>query len=176
MKASLVALVFILSILGAMGPARTQEPWIEYRPPGGGFKLEFPGSPKQSQKDVPTKAGLIRLNTAEMSPRNDRAFASFHSSFPPDALPADRQIALDAGRDNAIAKAGGTLRTEQHLSIGGMPARRAVVDIFKSNQVCVSLMVLNGNDLYQAIVFTSAGQEDSDDIRRFINSFALVPR
>jgi hypothetical protein len=138
--------------------------------------VELPGEPKRSEKDVQTRVGPIRMHMAEASVSDDVVFMAIHSSYPPGVLSADRQAVLDSGRNGGVANVKGKLRSEERITVGGMPGRKIVIDIPQSQQASVAIFVLNGNDLYQAVTVVPAGQEGSADVRRFINSFALVPR
>jgi uncharacterized DUF497 family protein len=89
----------------------------------------------------------------------------------------DAQATLDRVRDNAVRAANGKLREEKRLTgANGEPARRFVIADMPQGKVCVVLQVMRGDQLYQAIAVVSAGQEDSAETQRFINSFALLAR
>jgi hypothetical protein len=169
-------LLLALGILGSPNASRAQAQWIEYRPPGIGFRVELPGEPKRSEKDIQTRVGPIRMHMAEASAGDDVVFMAIHSSYPPGVLSPDRQAVLDSGRNGGVANVKGKLRSEERITGGGMPGRKIVIDIPQSQQASVAIFVLSGNDLYQAVTVVPAGQEDSTDVRRFIDSFALVPR
>ncbi len=176
MRMFLAVLLLALGILGSPNASRAQAQWIEYRPPGVGFRVELPGELKRSEQDVPTRVGPIRMHMAEASLGDDVVFMAIHSSYPPGVLSVDRQAVLDSGGNVGGANVKGKLRSEERITVGGMPGRMIVIDIPQSRQASVALFVLNGNDLYQAVTVVPTGQEGSADVRRFINSFALVPR
>jgi hypothetical protein len=176
MRMVLALLLLALGILGSPNASRAQAQWIEYRPPGVGFRVELPGEPQRSEKDVPTKVGPIRMHMAAVPVGDDVVFMAIHSSYPPGVLSEDRQAVLDSGRNGGVANVKGKLRSEERITVGGMPGRKIVIDIPQGQQASVAIFVLSGDDLYQAVAVVPAGQEDSADVQRFINSFALVPR
>ena len=97
-----------------------------------------------------------------------------HNSYPKGTL-GDPTDALSRGRDNVLRmKASRKLRSDQNLSVGGAPAKRIIIDDSDGNQVIIDLMVVSGDNLYQAITASPKGGENSPDAQRFLASFALV--
>lgn len=162
----------LVGLFALIGVAAAQQ-WVEHRPTGAGYRIEFPGKPKLTSDEVPTKAGPIRAFLAQWD-REATVFLVAHAVYPPGGLAADRDAVLDGARNGGVQRAQGRLRQERRLTVDGAPARRIVFDVPKGNQVGVALIVLNGNNLYQAIVVAPAGQETAADIDRFLKSFALV--
>ena len=156
-----------------IGPAAAQD-WIEYRPPGGGYRVEFPGKPEVTTQDVKAGTATIRANMALVELRNDVAFLTIDSPRSESSIQLDPQKALDLARDGAMKNPGHKLREETHLTVGGLPARRVIIDIPPKKLVSVALFVLGPERLYQAIAVVPPGQEGSADVERFLNSFAPV--
>ena len=176
MRLSIVSALLSLAVLCAAVPAGAQQQWVGYRPAGAGYRVEFPGTPKPDAEDVQTKSGPIRMHMAEVQRGTDTVFLSIHSVHPASSLSADPQVTLDSARNGGVTNVKGKLREEKRLTVGGVPARRIVIDIPDEKQGAVALIVLSGNRLYQAISVFPAGRENSADVQRFLNSFALVPR
>lgn len=99
------------------------------------------------------------------------AFMVTHA-FMSNSLDLDPQVELDRARDGGLQSSKGTLIDETRPTIGGMPARRIVMDIPQGR--AVPLGVIGGNRLYRVIAVVPAGWEEAPDVRRFLNSFALV--
>ena len=175
MRLSFVALLLSFIAFCSIA-ANAQGQWVEERPAGAGYRIEFPGTPKSSTQDVDTRAGSVRMYMSEFSTNDDTIFLSIYSIYPENSLSTDTQKALSSARDGGVNNVKGKLRSERRLSVGGAPATRVVIDIPESNQTGVALIVLSGNRLYQAITVVPAGQETSADVMRFIDSFALVSR
>jgi len=145
--------------------------WIQHRPAGEGYRVEFPGRPQASQQEVQTQVGpvLLSLYTASWGGLN---FLTVYNRYPNDAPPERR---LDGARDGAVRNVKGVLRHEDVLTVSGSPARRITVDVPHQQLVAVQLLVVRNNSLYQAIIVGPPGSESSADAVRFINSFALEP-
>jgi hypothetical protein len=156
-------------LLTASLVAQAQQ-WVEYRPAGAGYRIEFPEPPTVA----PTQTGSFRMFVASVE-RGTEAFMATYCDCVDGSIAADPEDVLDIVRDGGIENAQGRLREERRLTIGGATARRIVFDIQWDNRVGVALIVLSGTQLYQAIVVTPAGGENSVDSERFLSSFALVP-
>ena len=115
-------LFFLLLVLALdIGPAMAQE-WTDYRPPGGGYRIEFPGRPALSTRDVTTQAAIIQLNIAMVERGDEAAFLAIHSLRSPRWIGLDPQQALDQARDGAVKNSEGKLREETRVTLGGLPA------------------------------------------------------
>jgi hypothetical protein len=103
-------------------------------------------------------------------------FVAMHNSYPKGALGAPTD-SLTRGRDGVLkAIPRRKLRSEQNLRVGGAAAKRIIVDDSDEDQVIIDLIVVSGDNLYQAIIASPKGSENSPDVQRFISSFALVAR
>jgi len=170
-------LALLLVTLSSFAPASAQK-WVEYKPRGAGFRVEFPQAPKVVSEDAKTSSGVRRMELATFESRRDGVSLTFMTTLPerPTGFAGgDPQALLDRVRDDTVSWVNGRLREEKRISIDGQPARRSVIDMPEDHQVCVLLQVLRGDQLYKAIAVVSAGQENGADTQRFINSFALLP-
>jgi hypothetical protein len=165
-------LVLLLFVLGSLAPARAQQ-WVEHRPQGAGYRVEFPAAPKVSKEDIANPAGKIVMTFAEYEKSGGFALVAMHTVYP--SSPPDPQIFLDAARDSAVRNANAKLREEKKLTVGGKPARRLVVEM-PDTLLGVALVVLDGNHIYNTMAVVPPGEVNSADVERFLKSFALVPR
>jgi hypothetical protein len=168
--------ILLIFILGSLAPASAQD-WVEFKPPGAGYRVEFPQAPKVQVQDVTTTAGMRHMGMATFESQRDGVLLSFMTTFPerPNVYTGgDPQVLLDRLRSNAVSAVNGRLREEKRITVDGQPARLSVIDMPK-DQVAVVLHVMRGDQLYQAVAVVSAGQENGADTQHFINSFALLP-
>jgi hypothetical protein len=168
-------LLVLMFVLAAAVVAHAQQQWVEHRPAGAGYRIEFPGQPTVESQAVKTVAGNVTVHIAKADVGN-RGFVAMHNSYPKGALGAPTD-SLNRGRDGMLkAKTSRKLRSEQNLSVGGAPAKRVIVDDSDGDQVIIDLFVVSGDNLYQAIIASPKGSENSPDVQRFLSSFALVAR
>lgn len=166
--------VVLLSVAIA-APAAAQQ-WKEHRPPGAGFRIEMPGAPKGTTQNVASAAGPIRTIIASLE-YGGAGYVVMYSDYPAGSIDPDPQVIYDRGRDGALrANANRKLRTEERVTLSGLPARRMVIDISGQQQVIVTIMVVRGQRLHQAIYAGAPGSETAPNTQRFFQSFALVPR
>lgn len=169
-------IALLLVILSSFAPAAAQN-WVEYKSQVGGYRVEFPQAPKVVSEDVKTGAGVRRMEVATFESRRDGISLTFMTTLPErPTVGGDAQASFGKVRDDTVSWMNGKLLEEKQVTIGGQPARRSVIDMPQDNQVCVLLQVMRGDQLHKAIAVVSAGQENSADTQRFINSFALLPR
>ena len=167
----------MLVVLSSFASACTQK-WVEYKPQGAGFRLEFPQAPTIVRSDAKTDSGVRPTELAIFESRRDGVSLTFMTALPerPTGFTdGDPQAGLDRVRDDTVSWVDGRLREEKRITIDGQPARRSVIDIPEDHKVCVLLQVLRGDQLYKAIAVVSSGQESGADTQRFIDSFKLLP-
>jgi hypothetical protein len=166
----------VTAFILAFGGLALAQTWVEYRPAGAGFRIEMPGKAKVNNEAVKTDVGMVPSTTAVVEVGTSVAYVVMHSSYP-DKVLAERtpERILDGVRDGSVK--GKVLRSEQKLTVGGYPARRLIIDDNKEGFVFLSLIVLVGPQLNQAIfVSQTKGAEASADAKRFVDSFAIVDR
>ena len=166
--ASLAVLAFL-----SMGSAQAQQQWVDYRPAGLGYRIEFPGTPAASETDAATAVGQIHSSTATLE-SGGKVFLVMRTVYPSAVASASPRKVMTSARDGLVG--GGKLRDTKDLSINNLPARRLIIDRTDTGRIMVALQVMSGTWLYQAICLTRPGEENAPDIERFLNSFALVPR
>jgi hypothetical protein len=169
LKWMVVALVAVVA-----APTWAQQ-WVEYRPAGTGYRVEFPGPPTPYTDDAGTPANPIRMFGGELELEDGRIY---YSSVYNDEKPwSDPDARLSAGRDGAVrGNPGSILRDERRLTIGGVPARRLVIDVKPKKQVIVLLIAVSGGRFYQVSWTGPEGRENDANVNRFVNSFAFVAR
>src|SRR5262245_35052076 len=121
------ALSVLLFVVLAFASASAQT-WLEFRPEGIGYSVEMPGQWELSSQDVPTAIGSMKAYMAAVN-MPTRAYMTMYMTYPADAIrgrPID--TVLDGARDGAVANVKGKLRSEQRLTINGLPAREITID------------------------------------------------
>jgi hypothetical protein len=165
--------LLLFLVLAAFTPATAQQ-WVEHRPAGAGYRIEFPGAPAIESEDRHNKAGRpYKLTMASYQPSRNVVFMVSHADWEPTAVDPDLQAELDRARDGGLQNSKGTLLEEKRLTVGDTPARRILADIPQGRTV--QLIVLSSSRIYHVIALVPAGWEDGPDIKRFLQSFALVP-
>jgi hypothetical protein len=160
------------ALLAFAGVASAQQ-WVDYRPAGLGYRVEFPGMPAASETDAATAVGQIHSSTATLE-SGGKVFLVMRTIYPSAVAGASPRKVMTSARDGLVG--GGKLRDTKDLSINNLPARRLIIDRADTGRIMVVLQVMSGTWLYQAICLARPGEEAAPDIERFLGSFALVPR
>ena len=160
------------ALLALAGVASAQQ-WVDYRPAGLGYRVEFPGKPTASETDAATAVGQIHSSTATLE-SGGKVFLVMRTVYPSAVASASPRKVMTSARDGLVG--GGKLHDTKDLSINNLPARRLIIDRTDTGRIMVVLQVMSGTWLYQAICLARPGEETAPDIERFLGSFALVPR
>jgi len=171
--AALAALVWVSSGL-FVGPLRAQQNWVEYRPPGEGFRVEFPRRPTVDEDDeTGSRYGRAHTVTAKVEQPSGLAFYATHVVYPPGTAGREPHKVLDAERLGRTAL--GELRSERRYLFKGHPAQFETVAWHGPRPlVIVALDVTSGDRLYSVFCFVPPGEESRAEIQHFIDSFDLV--
>lgn len=158
-------------LFGSMGAGA--QTWTEYRPAGGGFRVEMPGTPTVETHDIDIDGGRVakQRRASVRLPKTD--YTVVYMDYPPDighGVPP--QNLLERVRDNIARR--GQLQSDAALTIGGAPAREFVVAT-GDNLTIVMRTVWFRNRLFQIMVLGfGPGVDATPAPRRFLDSFALV--
>jgi hypothetical protein len=164
--------------IGLLSPAaRAQQQWVwaEYRPPGEGFRVEFPGRPTVTEEAAAgSRYGKSRRTTAEFALPSGLTYYAIHIAYPAGTASSEPEKVLDTERLGRTAV--GDLRSEQRFKFKGYPAQREIVDWHGPRpQVIIAQDVLRGDQLYSLSILLAPGKESHPGLQRFIDSFNLLP-
>ena len=154
--------------------AAAQQNWVEYRPAGEGFRVEFPGRPTVTQEDsAGTRYGRSRRATAKFELPSGVIFYATFTAYPPGTASREPTNVLDTERLGRTAV--GTLRSERRFSFKAYPAQQETVDWQGPRpMVIVARDVLRGDTLYSVYCLVPPGKESHPGVDRFLDSFDLL--
>ena len=159
----------VLALSGATAAAQSPTKWIEVRPAGDGFRIEFPGMPTITRDTVPSAIGP--------APRDSAVLAYKGSEYSVELItygaPSPPEYALDI-YVSAIAK-DAKLRSQTRLKVGPDAARRLVIEMEDGKVILSVLAVTDGTRFYDVLCLSPRGEETSVSVERFIDSFRLTP-
>ena len=170
----LKSILFGLVIAFAATAGAAAQSWSEYRPAGGGYRIEMPGTPETETVQTPIQGKKIPMMQATVE-RPGVAYVVGYIDYPAEAVQGrSLEKALEAARD-ALAQ-GQKLLSDRALTVSGQPAREFVIERAKGI-VLVMRAVFVGARFYQMVVVTVApgATADRPDTRRFLDSFRLDP-
>lgn len=158
-------------MLGSM--AAGAQTWSEYRPAGGGFRVEMPGTPTVTTHDIDIDGGRVAAQIRAAVSLPETVYTVVYLDYPADVghgMPPQRL--LERSRDNIARQR--ELRSDAALTIDGVPAREFVV-VTKENVAVVMRVVWFENRLFQiAVADLDPAVGSTPAARRFLESFSLV--
>lgn len=158
-------------LFGSMGAGA--QTWTEYRPAGGGFRVEMPGTPMVETYDIDIDGGRVATQMRAAVRLPETIYTVVYLDYPPDighGVPPERL--LERVRDNIASQR--ELRSDAALPLDGVPAREFVV-ITKENVAVVMRVIWSENRLFHiAVADLDPGIDATPAARRFLDSFALV--
>jgi hypothetical protein len=177
----IVSTIFALTFGTVIADAIAQQQWVEYRPAGAGYRIEMPGTPKVSTRELQHKIGRLKLTEAEIE-LGDEYLSVSYVDMPPERMTnSNVNSILDGARDGAISGMAidgnkATLRSERRLIMSGYPARHLIADVPGLRLVSVMRIVLVGNRQITASFAGFSGSEMRPEVARFIDSFVVLSR
>lgn len=165
--------VGVAAALTSGGVAAGAQTWSEYRPAGGGFRVEMPGTPTVAAQNIDIAGGRVATQIQATLLWSKTDYTVVYMDYPPDighSMPPERL--LERVRDSTAHR--GELRSDAAFTVGGAPAREFVVAT-NDNISFVMRVVWSGNRLFRIMVLGfGLDVADRPATRRFLDSFALV--
>jgi len=158
------------------GPAGAQlqmaQPWHEYKPEGGRFRVDMPGLPKVTIVPVPIGGGG-NVPMAEATAVAGRvAYIASYVDYPASVTKgAAADVILTQVRNGSAA--GNAVRDEKKLQLGRAEGREYAV-VQANGNVAVTRVYWSRGRLFQLVVDGRAGVEKQPETRKFLESFALI--
>jgi hypothetical protein len=171
---SLPQVLVLVTMLVA--PARADDApgdWTEFRSQHGGFTVLMPpGEVHDSRKPA---GDLDATNERHATVVGDSVFLVSLTLFKPDTVdPVAGFFLLSA--DNLVELGDGdTVRVERRFELQGHSAVEVVVDRKGAHTLSLRAYVLGGDRVVQTLVLGPKGSDASDDTKRFLDSFRLLP-
>ncbi|MBI3722884.1 hypothetical protein HY251_02850 [bacterium] len=124
--------------------------WKEFKCEEGRFKVQYPGTPKETTQKIKTAVGEVTLHTFMLEMPDGTAYATMYSDYPEESMTGkDPEALLDGARDGLTKNVKGTILKETKIKIGGNPGREFVV---VNGQITILARVCAvKNRLYQAL-------------------------
>lgn len=172
MKSKWAAAAAILALLAGCH-AKTE--WQTFSPAGGNFSVEMPGAPADKSHTQNTANGAMTSHLFIYTAK-DAAYAVSYVDRPAPKDGSDPEKWLDTVRDAEVAKSGGKLLAAATLKLGnGAPGREIQVTLTQGDgkHAMRDRLYLVDKRLYQVLVVVPQDQIDSDDTRKFLDSFRL---
>src|SRR5262249_9775219 len=132
-------------------PTSHAQQWVEHRPAGAGYRIEFPSPPKVSSRNLQTPAGPTMLHEALFQEKGGSSLLiAAHTTAP------RGPVSLEGAVQSALKK--GQLLSRTNVRVSGQPAVRLVTRDPSSRFVAVIVVAIRGLSLYQAMYASPTGE------------------
>ncbi len=147
--------------------------WQTYTIPGGNFTIQFPGEPEQNTQEVATAFGNVEMKMLMYSVEDFYCAVAFADLL---QLPRTK-TEVDSFFNNAIKgmvhKANGQLVFKQPITYDNYPGREIKLLVMNGTAILRGRLFLAGNRLYQLIAITKSGNNKTEMIEKFWDSFTI---
>lgn len=166
-----LALVAIVATLAIVIPSDAS---YKFYSKHGRYSVVFPSTPKEEISVANDNGKEVNLYFASVKNKDIYYAVTYSDDYRNKKLTTNKQINefLDAARDGAVANVSGKLTSEEIIKVDGYTGRIFKVSV-PGNGVVLSMVVLVGSRMYNAIVASSADKFFSSGARNFIDSFKL---
>jgi hypothetical protein len=156
----------------ASAQLQVAQPWVEFKPDGGRYRVEMPGLPKIAIVQVPTGGGAsVPMEEATAVVRRVSYIASYVDYPASVTKGAAADVILNQVRKGAAT--GNTVRDEKKLQLGRSEGREYTVVQSNGNVAVTRIYWVRGR-LYQLVVDGAASVEKAPETRKFLESFSLI--
>ena len=168
--------IWLGALLGIICIGCGDKPFAEYNPPGGKFKIQFPGTPKVST--IPAQ------NNTQVTMHGVEGFSGGYMVNHYDApgpVPQDADFAQKALSEDIkgmfSAKAKGTVQSQKNIKLQGQYHGIEYVGTITSPRTMDirGRIYLVGSRVYNTTVMGSTEKVNSENANKFLDSFQATP-
>jgi len=167
-----IALLFLSTAGGALADG-LPDGWGEYRSEHGGFTVLMP--PGEAHASEKPAGDLGATNERRAVRVGDSAYLVNLTLFKPNTVdPVSAFFLLSA--DNLVDLGDGdAVRVERRFELEDHAAVEVIVDRADDHTLSLRAYALGGDRIVQTLVLGPKGVDASDDTKRFLESFRLLP-
>jgi hypothetical protein len=168
--APLIVLLGLATMFGVLSPGDSQD-WKEFRPPAGGFSVEFPGVPVEETKVQATPAGELTLNRFAVTRRDgDVSYSVGLWRYSPEMIQAGILSTLNTAREAVIGQFKSQPIAEREVKAGQQAGHEILIR--KSDKFLIRTRIFIVADrLYTVMVAAPETYVQDPDANRFLDSF-----
>lgn len=151
---------------------KTEEP-SEFASKDGKFTIKFKVAPKESQQDVPTEIGDVKMYMFMHEESVTKAYMVAYCDYPSELIKAsDAKTLLNGSKEGVVGKFNATIVEEKSSKFQG----NECMDFTASGPQYHTAykLILAGNRLYQVGILQDGSPVTADDIDMFIGSFKIT--
>ena len=166
MRKRISAALFVSLFFALHVCAQSTGQWIKFAPTGGGFSILLPAQPKEETESKQN------FTSHFFTTRNERAlYIVGYGDYAP-SVHLDTDDELAANRDNSIRSFKAHITNSRAVTLNGHPGLEYTAENDQATMKCRVYLV--GNRVYQFAAIVLAGQDDKENVNKFLASFAFT--
>ncbi len=140
----------------------------------GKFKINFPGTPKDTLQYIPTEVGNIEMKSFTYEKSATEMFMLAYCDYPSELVKqSDSETLLQGAKEGALNKDGAaTVDLDEKITVDGNPGH--FFKAYKGSFYMVFKIFLKENRLYQILMIRDGSYPSQDAIDSYIGSFELI--
>ncbi|MDB6066229.1 MAG: hypothetical protein JWR26_2437 [Pedosphaera sp.] len=146
--------------------------WGRYTPPGAGFTVLIPPTPRVRLTTNQMPSGAIIITNHVTDVGTVVAFVIAQNGFPPNVNVQDKGFLFASARMGALGQDGRML-AERSLSQGGWPGVEWKFEKFGGQAVITMRAFLVGREMFQAAAIMPKNKVCSMHVAKFLDSFEI---
>ena len=165
MRKRICAALFGLLFCALHVCAQSAGQWIKFAPTGGGFSILLPAQPKEETQ------AKENFTSHFFTTKNERALyiVGYGDYAPSVHLDTDGELA--ANRDNSVRGLKAHITDSHAVTLAGHPGLEYTAESDQATMKCRVYLV--GNRVYQFAAIVFAGKDDTENVNKFLGSFAF---
>lgn len=168
--------LILIAACAALAACTPELDWRELSVPEGRFAVLLPGKARRESRVLDTPAGALTMTLYSFSLKQGTMGVAY-TDYPAAALAAEHGRAqLDAARDALLRNIGGSVHTEEDVSIGGFSGRQILAEgrAGTGGTLLKARFVVAGSRLYQIAYVGARDGTAMADVDMFLASFKLL--
>lgn len=166
----------VILFLSACSFLHAQQPvWKELRSTEGGFSVFMPGTPTPNKVTVNTASGVEEAYTFTLNEGELNEYIVAYSKYSEtNSKESSTDRLLDSVRDGILLVQQGKLLSEAAITLDGHSGRAIAVER-PGGVITMARFYVVDNRFYQLSVKAKANERELEAMRRFLDSFKLLP-
>jgi hypothetical protein len=147
--------------------------WARYSPPGAGFAVLMPPTPRVRQTTNQLATGPIIITNHVTDVGTVVAFVVAQNGFPPTVNLQEKDLLFQSARAGALGQ-DGRLISERALTLGGWPGREWQFEKFGGQAAITMRAYLVGPEMFQIASIMPKGRVCQMHVTKFLDSFEIL--
>jgi hypothetical protein len=160
---------------GSFPPTTSPEPaWIQFTSQEGRFRVLMPGEPTSHALNQPTPVGDLQFHMFTYEVSKTKAFIVGYNDYPENQKIRSPEAVLAGVREGNVRGLKGKLLSHKPITINKYPGLEQVIELPHEGAIAIWCNYLVGHRLYQVTAIGPGFRPDTEEVKKFHQSFQLM--